>query len=304
MSNKYYTVIGSTDDNYAKYLGVVFNSILRKSSKKEWIKFYCIDGGISDINKNFIIEAVKKEGGNVEFIDVDTNEYDDIDTIKHITKAAFYRISIPKILSKDLDKVLYVDCDVIICDDVTKLWDMNIEEYDVAAVENTSSRTHLKTGLAQSDYFNSGVLLMNLKRWRQEDLSRKITSFKKNNPDKISTNDQCAINCVINNNWYRLPLKWNHQTGLYRNNDIRERYSFDEINQALKAPSIVHFIGIDKPWNKYCYHPWQQYYIKEAKKAGLSIEKASFLQLFFSSLKTFSSFKKFIRTRIQYLQLR
>src|SRR5690554_6591180 len=126
MREKYYTVIGSTDDNYAKYLGVVLNSILRKSNKKELIRFYCIDGGISSVNKSFIVDAVNKEGGNIEFIDIDASEYDDIETIKHITKAAFYRISIPEILDENIDKVLYIDCDVIVCDDVTKLCDIDI----------------------------------------------------------------------------------------------------------------------------------------------------------------------------------
>ncbi len=91
---------------------------------------YCIDGGISDENLSFIVKAVENEGGKVEFLQLDTNEYDNIKTIKHITKAAFYRLRIPSLLH-NYDKVLYLDCDVIVRDDVTKLWEYDIEKYDV-----------------------------------------------------------------------------------------------------------------------------------------------------------------------------
>src|SRR5690554_3216960 len=120
--NNHYAVVGSTDNNYAKFLAVVFASVLRSTKSKDLIDLYCIDGGISDENLSFIVKAVENEGGKVEFLQLDTNEYDNIKTIKHITKAAFYRLRIPSLLH-NYDKVLYLDCDVIVRDDVTKLWE-------------------------------------------------------------------------------------------------------------------------------------------------------------------------------------
>ena len=182
-------------------------------------------------------------------------------------------------------------------------WKEELGEDYLAGVENSSSRTHLKTGLKQEDYFNSGLLFMNLKKWREDNLSKKIINFKENNPDKISTNDQCAINCVVNKRWKRLPLKWNHQTGMYRNKSIKKRYSDDELKEALNNPSVIHFIGIDKPWNKYCYHPWQKEYIETSKELGLAIETATELEFFIKSLLSFSSIKKYIRSRYRLFQL-
>lgn len=304
MKSERYSVVSSTDDNYAKYLAIVFASVLRNTAKKDLVDLYCIDGGISKSSRDFIIETVETEGGKVSFLELDSNDYDDIETIKHITKAAFYRLRIPYMLSDRVDKALYLDCDLIVRDDVTKLWELDIESYDVAAVENLSRNTYKRTGLRQSDYFNSGVLFMNLTRWRENHLPEKITKFKKNNPDKVSTNDQCAINCIVNNNWYRLPLKWNHQTGINRKKDIKTRYSNKEIAEAILNPSIVHFIGADKPWKKYCYHPWKKLYIKESNKSGLTIDTANNLELFFRSLRSFSLIRKYIRTRLQCVGIR
>lgn len=297
-------MIGSTDNNYAKYLAVVFYSILKNTSKKESIRFHCIDGGISKENIQFIDKAVSKfTTKRVQYIKIDQSKYEHLKTIKHITTAAYYRISIPELVGLDIETMLYVDCDVLVRDDIRKLWKEELGEDYLAGVENSSSRTHLKTGLKQEDYFNSGLLFMNLKKWREDNLSKKIINFKENNPDKISTNDQCAINCVVNKRWKRLPLKWNHQTGMYRNKSIKKRYSDDELKEALNNPSVIHFIGIDKPWNKYCYHPWQKEYIETSKELGLAIETATELEFFIKSLLSFSSIKKYIRSRYRLFQL-
>lgn len=304
MKTLKYHVIGSTDDNYAKYLGVAFYSILKNTSQKEAIKFYCIDGGISKENIDFINNAVKKlASAPVEFIKVDQSKYADLKTIKHITTAAYYRISIPELIDPEVDTMLYVDCDMLVMDDITKLWAINLENLYLAAVENASSRTHLKTGLEQQDYFNSGLLLMNLKEWRKNNLSKKIIEFKKDHPEKTSTNDQCAINYVVDGKWFKLPLKWNHQTGMYRNTSMKNRFSKKELNEALINPSIIHYIGIDKPWKKYCYHPWQKQYVEIAKELGLNIETATRLELAVKSLVSFSMFKKYIRSRYRVISL-
>lgn len=299
-----YAVVCCSDDNYAKYVSVVFNSVLLHTTKKSQIDFYCIDDGISETNKNIIINSLYKNGSNnIKFIKIDTDEFNNIETIKHITRAAFFRLRIPYILDESITKALYLDCDLIVKSDITSLWDVNLLDQPVAAVENISRRTHLKTGLKQSEYFNSGVLLMNLPIWRDNKLPENIFEFKKNNPDKISTNDQCAINCIVNNNWVRLPLKWNHQTGIYRNKDIRTRYASNEIEEAMYNPSIIHFIGSDKPWNKNCYHPWKEEYVAFASKIGVDLKTISNYKLFIHSLTSFSLFKKFIRTRLQILKI-
>jgi lipopolysaccharide biosynthesis glycosyltransferase len=115
----------------------------------------------------------------------------------------------------------------------------------------------------KNDYFNAGVMLINLDYWRKNDIGRKIKEFKLQNSDKILGNDGGAINGVLSGFWGRLPPKWNQQSGLYKRKfrkGNKVNYRLDEINEALRYPAIIHYVGERKPWLPGCPHPLSQRY--------------------------------------------
>lgn len=249
-------VVASTDDNYALPLHIVFLSILQNTSAPQKISLFVIDGGVQEEKKTKFTHEIESLGSSIQFIDFDKSLYDDFPTIAHISAPAYYRISIPEIFSDNVKRAIYLDCDLIVKGDIKELWETDLEGHALAAAENIASSTFLKSGLAQQDYFNSGVLVLDLEKWRKEDLSEKVRRFKLEHPELIQTNDQCAFNGVFRGNWKRLPLNWNMQSGLYNSSKQKDRLNKESpINECILAPKIIHYVGWSKPWLTPCFHP-------------------------------------------------
>ncbi len=290
-------VVASTDDNYAIPLTVMFISLLENTTSPERIHLFVIDGGISESKHEKMREAVESRNSQLTFLEVNSEVYKDFPTRNHISAPAYYRISIPELFDESTKRCIYLDCDVIIKADITELWDMDLEGHAIAAVENISRSTFLASKLKQSDYFNSGVMLIDLEKWREQHIPEKVRSFKLEHPELISTNDQCALNGVFRGKWKRLPLHWNHQSGLYRHSDQVERLQqTGELEKALWHPSIIHFIGWSKPWIQPCYHPLEGEYRRYHQMSPFNDEP---LQTIPESRKRrkFSLFKKQWRQR-------
>jgi lipopolysaccharide biosynthesis glycosyltransferase len=106
-------------------------------------------------------------------------------------------------------------------------------------------------------------MVINVEHWRKYGIGEKVRNFKRDHAEKINTNDQCALNGVLWENWKRLPPQWNQQSGIYRRRLRRPgaiNYNQGEIKKATKDPSIIHFVGERKPWKPGCPHPLRTRY--------------------------------------------
>lgn len=259
-------VVASSDDNYAYPMGAMFASLLANTSQPERFHLFVIDGGISAQKQQQLKDDITRRGSQLTVIDLDSDLYADFPTHAHISKPAYYRISIPELFAEEVQRAIYLDCDLIIKDDLQKLWAMDLAGYALGAVENISKRTYVASQLPQEDYFNSGVLLLDLKKWREQNISERIRRFKREHPELICTNDQCAFNGVFRGDWQRLPLRWNQQSGIYRPTPQLERYRHTgEYQEALWEPAIIHYVGWSKPWLTPCYHPLEGEYRRYSK---------------------------------------
>jgi lipopolysaccharide biosynthesis glycosyltransferase len=175
----------------------------------------------------------------------------------HFTKANYYRLFIPEKIAGD--KALYLDADVVVLGPVRELYETALSGHFVAAVEEStgfSRHEELKMDRA-SRYFNSGVLLINMDKWREHGLKDKVVSFVKENPAAIRYVDQCGLNAVVNGEWLPLHPKFNLQTGFFGAQDGRQEslYAADAVAAAIGDPTIVHFTGSGKPWQFANEHP-------------------------------------------------
>lgn len=290
-------IVVSSDENYAQHVIVLFYSLLHNCATPQRVALFCIDGGIAEGTKQRMQEEVRKVGGSgIQFIEFNNSHYDELPTIKHITSAAYYRISIPEIFDETVKKIIYLDCDMIVKRDIVELWETDITDYHVGAVENLSGHTYKQLGIPQNEYFNSGLLLINLDLWRRDGIAEKVFRFKKDNPHRISTNDQCALNGVLHQSWKRLPLKWNHQTGLYRPSKQTSAYPEPEVTEALLSPGIIHYIGWDKPWRKVRFHPLADEYDRYADMLHISPRIKPTLWDYVVAYGSISRLKKLRRT--------
>jgi lipopolysaccharide biosynthesis glycosyltransferase len=255
VSKNIIPVIASSDDNYAYPSGVMFISLLENTKNPERFHLFIIDGDITEKKKHNLQIEIEKRGSQLTFLTVNDAIYADFPTKAHITAPAYYRISIPELFHESVTRAIYLDCDLIIKNDLQNLWDIELEGNAIAAAENISSSTYKISGLRQSDYFNSGVMIIDLRKWRENDIPNKVRNFKIEHPELICTNDQCALNGVFKGQWKRLPLNWNFQSGLYRSSSQTKRIIKDDPKNPIWSPFIIHYIGWYKPWLTPCYHP-------------------------------------------------
>jgi lipopolysaccharide biosynthesis glycosyltransferase len=229
-------IVTATNNNYAKHLGVMLRSLLENKKSEIPIRIYVIDGGLFTSTKENLNSIVNPFNIQISFLRVKTSLYKQVRVSGHISKEAYYRISIPDLLYTNVQKALYLDCDLIIEGDITELWRIDISDYFLAAIEDITGidRKRALSIPNSSPYFNSGVMLLNLKKWRENNISSKVLNFIKHNHSKIVWWDQDALNAILYDKWLKLDNEWNLQTHAHSSQVI---------------PKIIHYSSQIKPWN-------------------------------------------------------
>ena len=193
-----------------------------------------------------------------------------------ITKTAYYRLYLAELLPREIDKVLYMDGDVIVRHSLLPLWNTDFGENAVAAVTDCSSgciefynRLHYPFELG---YFNSGVLLVNLRYWREHQVLNDFVSYMENHADSINFWDQDVLNVVFRDKKVLIPLKYNLQHPfLFEKTDAYDYWKLEqEVLEAREDPCIVHFTARWKPWRIYhrgWVHPFSSTWDKYQNKS-------------------------------------
>ena len=251
------------DDNYAQHACVMLESL--KSNHKDPVTIYCIYDRLSDINLTILKDHFSKTSISLIFKQFDSSVISDmpIKAGSHVSIATYFRILLPEIL-EDLDEVVFLDSDIVITDDLSGLLNADISGYPVAAAEDLSLTDALKAQYNISKgfaYFNAGILKMNLKYFRDNNLTKKILNFINEFPEKCVFWDQDALNNVIRGHFSPLALRFNILPPYF------ESTSNTDLLSAIKDPAIVHFSGGGncKPWFYYNNHPYKKFYYLHLK---------------------------------------
>ena len=249
------------DDDYIQHACVMLESL--KAFLIHGITIHCIYAQLSNKNIELLKRQFSRSVFSFQFYPI--NNYDLSFVIvrpgDHVSIATYFRILLPNILTS-LEKVLFLDTDIIINGSIDALFNMDISGLPVAAVEDIGMGNIKKESMGIPDgkpYFNAGVLLMNLEYFRAHDLVSKILLFIKEYPERCEFWDQDALNATITGNIYALPYKYNVQSNSYsyEGNDM-------DVNDAMKCPVIIHFTGAGycKPWFYHNNHPFKKLYYK------------------------------------------
>ena len=236
----------SCDNNYVKYAGVVIASILLNSEKDESFVFYILEQNISEDNKKKLLELKKIKDCEINIITPSEELFEsckNLRTISHITLPAYFRLKIGSLIDAK-DRVLYLDCDLIVNKSLKEVYFTDFQDNFCAGVRDISKKI-----------INSGVLLINLDKWRKDNAEKLIFDYIKRNKNIITTGDQEIINNVFKDKILELPAMWNVQ--------VLNFYSFStyEPNQA-----IIHYIGGSKPWMFGSFMPFKKnffYYLSK-----------------------------------------
>jgi len=256
-----------SDNNYAQHLAVALVSVLKNSGKTDEFSFFVLDAGITDENKNKISELKKIKDFQIEYINIDMSLFKTFpDNSTYISAASYARLLVSSLL-KNTDKVIYLDCDLVVCGSLRELFNENIDDYHLAGVEDIyyyHSRRALKRD-TESFYANSGVMLINLDKWRRDNIEEKLLAVPETAAMELMHRDQDIINIVLNKTTKPLNLKWNVMDCFFRVANHMEIHPLKkDIKTAWRFPSIIHYTGLIKPWDK-PYMPQGCLYLKYLK---------------------------------------
>jgi FkbM family methyltransferase len=178
-------------------------------------------------------------------------------------RAACYRLLLPRLLPS-LDRVLYLDADILVVDAVRPLWDLDLEGRAVGAVTNPLlpamvDRVTTELGLSRAeDYFNSGVLVLDLGRLRAADLAADLERYARQPPVPIPWPDQDTLNAVLWRTRKDLHPRWNATTGMFRLPARLMPWSQADVAAARSDPALLHFEGPHKPRHQRFRHPYRE----------------------------------------------
>ena len=251
------------DDNYVNQTVVSMKSALEHNEQVEFIIMY----------SKLSAESMQKlgaVGGSLRLIKMDESQFADLTLSKWVTVQAWFRIKLPD-LCKDLDKVLYLDCDTLIRGNLDELFSLDLTDKYLAGVKDVwgVSKYVKRLGMKSGVYVNSGMLLFNCNYCRKEHFFDKVVDFAKNNAKIIEFCDQDSINKVVDEYKLVISPKYNLMDTWWRGG----YYEFEgeeetEYLQAKENPVIVHLTGL-KPAFKGCGNKFKDEWWEVAKKTNI-----------------------------------
>lgn len=242
-----------TDDNYAQHCAAMLCSLLENNKKVGDISIHILINELSLDNKKNINDLVRRYGATCIFYKVDSRKLQGVKYRKFrpLSEAAYYRVLLASVLPVTLSRVLYLDCDLIVVGNLKKIFDIELDNYSLAAVEepveiSEDHRSQLSIPYGNS-YFNSGVLLVNLDYWRSHNSEQKLIEFSRRERF-VYCHDQDALNYVFKASWYKLPPKYN-KSNIATLDNIKFATLID-LYEYKKRPLIIHYIDEPKPWQE------------------------------------------------------
>ncbi len=267
----------SCDNNYIPHLATCITSILKNSPEYENLYFYIIENDISEINK-FKIDKLKNiKNFDIEYIKINNYELSNFylnPNFNYISSQTYYRYLIPQIKPK-LSKILYLDCDIIVRKPLSELFDTDLGNNYIGAILDgyKSDERNFVKKYKLKEYFNAGVLLINTKKWNENNITNKLIENTKNLYIDTELNDQDIINYTLKDKIKKLDIIYNLQqfSLVFEEN---KNYTFEKFKEITEDASIIHYTGSNKPWNSlYCRHPYAMEYFKYRQLTPFKLKK-------------------------------
>lgn len=255
------------DSNYVKHCAVTLVSLF-ENNRAETFAVHILANDLQQTDKDLLVRLAGQYGHGVHFHTPDAHLLAGF-TIrkfsKRISLATYYRCVLSEVLPASIDRLLYLDCDIVVRGPIRPFLETPLEGIGVAAVEDIGCREAQRYDILQypaaHSYFNAGVLLVNLAYWREHDVAGACIDYYHTYPERILFNDQDLLNCVLHGSKRLVGLKWNVQDGFYRRPRHLDQAWKERYTEALKHPVILHYTN-RKPWDYDSQHPLRQEYLK------------------------------------------
>jgi lipopolysaccharide biosynthesis glycosyltransferase len=267
-------IVYVSNDNYARHLGVSLCSLFYSNADEERLEVFILDTGITPESRGKLTEIARSFGRVLTFIelkDLEKRFAVQLDTGR-FDVSTMGRLFAADLLPAGVRRVLYLDCDTVVLKPLRRLWETVLSLPDAAGKEKTAGTGSVMAAvqeptiyeevkqyldLGEKDpYFNAGVLLIDLKQWRKEDLTRKVLAYYAGIAEQSLFNDQDALNGLLKGRIRTLSPRWNFFTNyryfrydtLCRMQPSYRRIPEEVFRKAKRYPAVIHYAGDERPW--------------------------------------------------------
>ncbi|MCJ8215681.1 glycosyltransferase family 8 protein [Aeromonas veronii] len=250
------------DNAFAIHLAALIHSLGKHLSQNFQLKCHIL--GLLNEEHIFKLSSLVSQNIKIRFYN-DFPDYKEIPISNlynnRLNEVTYYRFAIPEVLH-NIDKVLFIDADMIAMGDISLLWSIDMMDSIVAVVSDhilgCDKEKQQVRGISSGRYFNAGFMLMDLGKWRENNISQQALKLLVDN-NGFEHNDQDALNIVLQNKVLYLDEKWNAQPNHFEKKD-------------MLVPVLVHFCGQEKPWHVYCAHPFKDSYLASRAETAYACE--------------------------------
>lgn len=253
-------VVVGCDDGYARHLSVMLLSLF-EHSKTLPVKVHVLVSP-KFLSRSRLDDALGSDAAHLSYYMLDAEDVPSPKERGDITSATYYRLLMGECLPLEIRRVIYLDCDMLICGDLADLWRASLDDAVVAAVSDPGFSSQCLLGLTNdAPYFNAGMMLIDLVRWRREAVGSSALHFRMTHPERVTYDDQCALNWILRGRWRELGAIWNVQAlHLGQRADSGVQY-FEPPVLVTSEARIVHFNAPGRPWLYMDDHPFKQVYL-------------------------------------------
>lgn len=266
-------VVWSSDENYAQHLAVSMLSLLESNRTAMELNCYIISNNISDASQKKLEELAARYGRRISWIDFEPfKQRLELNMAWPISISSYARLFLQEMLPESVSRVLYLDCDTVVCSSLEPLFELDLKGSCVGGVRDFITRDLKKAiGLKEdSDYINAGILLIDLAGWRREHMLEQFLAYIDSQNGKVIHHDQGVVNHCLNERLCILPPKYNAMTPLFTLSYPALQklwgsyYTSAARAEALAEPVIIHFTpGFTcQVWDVKCTHPHRARYLQ------------------------------------------
>lgn len=229
----------AADKNYVRHIGTAAYSVL-SNNPNDSVCFHFFIEDISETDKEKFRLLAESFNFSIILYYLNTDFFNTLPTMAYFSAAMYYRLVMPTVLKQITHRFLYLDCDVLCLNNLTELFELDMQDKIIAAVEDwhfATQPTNTAVGFNSCTiYINSGVLLIDTEKWAATDtdtrLLQQIETYIENH---IGFNDQHLLNAVLKNQIFHLSERYNWQ-------------HWRLCGDIYKGVYLAHLLGPDKPW--------------------------------------------------------
>lgn len=249
-------IVCASDERYVMPLAAMLRSLIDNFSRERTLDIHIFQSGIEQKQRERICQGWPARS-SVHWVDVDGAEFASLPLWGRMPVSTYFKLGLADLLPAHARKAIWLDCDMIVLDDIAGLWETHLDGAPLAAVQDAvvpfvsspcGINRYEELGIDSSaKYFNAGVMLVDVDVWRRDSVREKAVAYLKQHHRGVTFWDQEGLNAVLAGRWKTLDAGWNHNAS-------------DPRIAPPASAAIVHFAGGLKPWSYRTRNPLRSLY--------------------------------------------